>query len=483
MLADSQEGKRRNAPSHPMPPVYFEAGLRLFDFVIVVSLGFVIYMVYVYDGTGLLSSRYISALLIAGVLASVILHWFGAYREDYLLSGRAPLRRVLGGWAVCFSLLLTIAFALKITDFYSRVWAVSWFVSTIFAFAAGRLILGTWILKCLQNGRLAERSAILGAGREGQQLLSHLLQKGDARARVCAFYDDRKSRVPESYKGVALSGTTADLIKAIRRGEIDQVFVAIPWSAQERITALVEELALTPAKILLAPESLCYAFPQRNFSHVADIPMFKLFDRPLSGWSFLAKAFEDKLLAGIGLLAVAPVMLLIALAIQIDSPGPGFFRQARHGFNNRLFYCWKFRTMYVNQTDHSCAIQTTRRDPRVTFVGRFLRKSSLDELPQLFNVLSGDMSIIGPRPHALDTKAAGRLFNDVVDSYAARHRVKPGITGWAQVNGWRGETDTEEKLRKRIEHDLYYIDNWSVWMDLKILFLTFVVVFDSRDVY
>jgi Undecaprenyl-phosphate glucose phosphotransferase len=483
MLAELQEGKVRDGQIGPVSPVFFEAGLRLFDFVTVVSLGFVIYLIYVYDGTGTMSSRYISALLIAGVLISLMLHWFGAYNEDYLLSRRAPLKRVLGAWAVCFSLLLTIAFALKITDFYSRVWAVTWFFSTIIVFSAGRLALGVWLLNCLRSGRLAERSAILGAGREGQELLSHLLKKGDVRAQVCAFYDDRASRVPQNYKGVALSGTTQDLIKAIRRGEIDQVFVAIPWSAQERITALVQELALTPAKVLLAPESLCYAFPQRNFSHVAEIPMFKLFDRPLSGWSHLAKVLEDKFLAAMGLCLVAPVMLLIALAIKLDSPGPIFFRQARHGFNNRLFYCWKFRTMYSNQADLHCAVQTRRGDPRVTPVGRFLRKSSLDELPQLFNVLSGDMSIIGPRPHALDTKAAGRLFNDVVDTYAARHRVKPGITGWAQVNGWRGETDTEEKLRKRIEYDLYYIDNWSVWMDLKILLLTFFVVFDSKDVY
>lgn len=483
MLAKMHEDKVRIGQKSPVSPVFVEAGLRLFDFAAVISLGFAIYFIYVYAGNGPLSSRYISTLLIAGVLSSLMLHWFGAYNEDYLLSRRAPLKRVLGAWAVCFSLLLTIAFALKITDFYSRVWAVSWFFSSVAVFSASRLALGVWLLQCLRAGRLAERSAILGAGSEGQELLSHLLAKGDVRAQVCAFFDDRTTRVPQSYKGVSLAGNTQDLVAAIRQGKIDQVFVAIPWSAQERITDLVQELALTPAKILLAPESLCYAFPQRNFSSVAEIPMFRLFDRPLTGWSHLAKVIEDKCLAAFGLCLVAPVMLLVALAIKIDSPGPVFFRQARHGFNNRLFYCWKFRTMHSNQADHHCTIQTTRGDPRVTRVGRFLRKSSLDELPQLFNVLTGDMSIIGPRPHALDTKAAGRLFSEVVDSYAARHRVKPGITGWAQVNGWRGETDTEEKLRKRIEHDLYYIDNWSVWMDLKILLLTIFVIFDSKDVY
>jgi len=179
----------------------------------------------------------------------------------------------------------------------------------------------------------------------------------------------------------------------------------------------------------------------------------------------------------------APLMLAIAAIIKVDSPGPVFFKQKRYGFNNRLITVWKFRTMHWDRTDGDAEIQTTKNDPRVTRVGKFLRRTSLDEIPQLINVLLGDMSLVGPRPHAIATKAAGKLFEEVVEEYTARHRVKPGITGWAQVNGWRGETDTGEQIQQRVRHDLYYIDNWSIPFDLKILLLTAFVVLLRKNAY
>jgi exopolysaccharide biosynthesis polyprenyl glycosylphosphotransferase len=181
---------------------------------------------------------------------------------------------------------------------------------------------------------------------------------------------------------------------------------------------------------------------------------------------------EDKIVGGIILILIAPILVVIALAIKLDSPGPVFFRQPREGFNNQLFRVFKFRTMYHERSEFDAISQASRHDPRVTRVGRILRRTSLDELPQLFNVMRGEMSLVGPRPHAASTRAGGRLFSDVVVSYAARHKVKPGITGWAQVCGWRGETDTEDKLVKRLEHDLYYIENWTIWFDFYILFRT-----------
>jgi lipopolysaccharide/colanic/teichoic acid biosynthesis glycosyltransferase len=176
-------------------------------------------------------------------------------------------------------------------------------------------------------------------------------------------------------------------------------------------------------------------------------------------------------------------MTAIALAIKLGSSGPVLFKQKRQGFNNNLIEVWKFRSMHAQMEDPDCEVQTTRDDPRVTRLGRFLRRTSLDELPQLFNVLRGDMSIVGPRPHALATKADGQLFEEIVDSYAARHRVKPGITGWAQVNGWRGETDTLDKIRNRVEYDLYYIDNWSIWLDFFIIAKTVMVLFRDEKAF
>ncbi len=198
---------------------------------------------------------------------------------------------------------------------------------------------------------------------------------------------------------------------------------------------------------------------------------------------FNLKIVEDKFLAALFILFTGPLMLLIALAIKLDSRGLVFSKQARYGFDNTLINVWKFRTMYPNMADANCEVQTNKDNHRITRVGRFLRRSSLDELPQVFNVLVGDMSVVGPRPHALATNVDGTQFAEIIDKYAARHRVKPGITGWAQVNGWRGETDTIEKIRNRVEHDLYYIDNWSVWLDMLIILKTIVVLIKDENAY
>jgi Undecaprenyl-phosphate glucose phosphotransferase len=246
---------------------------------------------------------------------------------------------------------------------------------------------------------------------------------------------------------------------------------------------LAFQLATTPVRICLAPDLIGFEFPKRSYTQVADVPTLLLFDRPISGWSYVFKAVEDYVLALLALIFFAPLLLLVALAIKLESPGPVFFKQQRMGFNNKLFEIWKFRTMCTDLADPDCEVQTTRNDSRVTRVGRFLRRSSLDEFAQLFNVLRGDMSLVGPRPHALETKAEGCLFAEVVDHYVARHKVKPGITGWAQVNGWRGETRTIEDIEKRVEYDLYYIENWSVWFDLVIILKTFVVVFSTKNAY
>ena len=213
------------------------------------------------------------------------------------------------------------------------------------------------------------------------------------------------------------------------------------------------------------------------------MPLIDIIDRPIADWSVVAKWLFDMSVGLMALVGLAPVMALVALAVKLDSSGPVLFRQKRYGFNNELIEVYKFRSMYVDQADANAARLVTKGDPRVTRVGRFIRKTSLDELPQLFNVLKGELSLVGPRPHALQAKAADRLYQDVVDGYFARHSVKPGITGWAQINGWRGETDTEEKTQKRVEHDLYYIDNWSVLFDLYILLKTPLALLRGENAY
>jgi exopolysaccharide biosynthesis polyprenyl glycosylphosphotransferase len=215
-----------------------------------------------------------------------------------------------------------------------------------------------------------------------------------------------------------------------------------------------------------------YNFVRHDYGYLCGVPVLNIFQKPVSGWSFWAKPIEDRVLAALLLVMILPVMGFIALCIKLDSPGPVFFRQKRYGFNNQVIDVVKFRTLRFEQQDDLAKQLVTQNDSRVTRVGRFLRHMSLDELPQLLNVLRGEMSIVGPRPHALNASAGGRLYAEIVEKYAIRHKVKPGITGWAQVNGWRGETDTEEKIRKRVEHDLYYIKNWSLTLDLTIILRT-----------
>jgi exopolysaccharide biosynthesis polyprenyl glycosylphosphotransferase len=208
-----------------------------------------------------------------------------------------------------------------------------------------------------------------------------------------------------------------------------------------------------------------------------------VFDRPIADWDVVVKGVFDRVVGAVLLLMLSPVMLAVALAVKLTSPGPVFFRQKRHGFNNEVIEVYKFRSMYTDQCDHAANKIVTKGDPRVTPVGRFIRKSSLDELPQLINVVKGDLSLVGPRPHALQAKAANTLYDQVVDGYFARHKVKPGMTGWAQINGWRGETDTNEKIQRRVEHDLYYIENWSVFFDLQILAMTPLALFKTENAY
>jgi exopolysaccharide biosynthesis polyprenyl glycosylphosphotransferase len=211
--------------------------------------------------------------------------------------------------------------------------------------------------------------------------------------------------------------------------------------------------------------------------------MIDLFDKPIANWDHVSKWLFDKIIGTLALTALAPLMLLVALAVKLESRGPVFFRQKRYGFNNELIEVFKFRSMYIDRCDASAAKLVTKNDPRVTRVGRFIRKTSVDELPQLINVLKGNLSLVGPRPHAVQAKAAGHLYDEVVDGYFARHKVKPGITGWAQINGWRGETDTEEQIAKRVEHDLYYIENWSVFLDLYILIKTPFALLNTEHAY
>ncbi len=255
----------------------------------------------------------------------------------------------------------------------------------------------------------------------------------------------RPSRSPISPS----SARVADLIEFARRTRVDLVIVSMPLSAERRVLEMLRQLWVLPVDIRLSAHRSQLRFTSRAYSYVGNAPVFDMADRPISDWNLVFKWLFDKLVAIVALVLLSPVMVATAIAIKLDSKGPVFFRQKRHGFNNQLIDMWKFRSMRSDLLDPAAARLVTRGDARVTRVGRFIRKTSIDELPQLFNVLMGDLSIVGPRPHALQAKADNKLYYEAVDGYFARHRVKPGMTGWAQINGWRGETDTVDKIMQQ----------------------------------
>ena len=363
-------------------------------------------------------------------------------------------------------------------------WIWHWALVGGAVLAAERLGLAAMVRALVGRGLLSRRAVIVGGGDATAALLETLLTHRDPELEILGVFDDRSDQRSPERGGVPKLGTVDDLVGFARHTPVDLIIVSLPISAERRLLMMLKKLWVLPVDIRLAAHMSRLRFHPRAYSYVGPVPVLDVFDRPVTDWDYIAKAVFDRVVGALCLLAAAPVMLLVALAVKLDSPGPVFFRQMRHGFNNEEIGVLKFRSMHIDQQDAEASRLVTRDDPRVTRVGRFIRKTSLDELPQLLNVVvMGNLSLVGPRPHALRGRAADRLYDDVVDGYFARHRVTPGITGWAQINGWRGETDTAEKIQKRVECDLYYIENWSLLFDLYILAATTVALFNTKNAY
>jgi Undecaprenyl-phosphate glucose phosphotransferase len=335
-------------------------------------------------------------------------------------------------------------------------------------------VLRALIVRWAQQGRLARRTVIVGADVNGEQLIRELQSQEDSDIQILGVFDDRNDkRSMDTISGAPKLGKIDDIIEFARRTRVDLVLFALPISAETRILEMLKKLWVLPVDIRLSAHTNKLRFRPRSYSYLGKVPTLDVFEAPITDWDLVMKWLFDHVVGGLALLCALPFMALVALAIKLDSPGPVLFRQKRFGFNNERIDVFKFRSLYHDQADPLAKTVVTKGDKRVTRVGRFIRKSSIDELPQLFNVVfKGNLSLVGPRPHAVQQKLQSQLLDEAVDGYFARHRVKPGITGWAQVNGWRGEVDSEEKIQKRVEFDLYYIENWSVLFDAYILFRT-----------
>lgn len=427
---------------------------------------------------------YAGAIGMIAVITVTLIQASGGYRVAAFRSFFKTAVRLIAAWSMTFLMVAAGLVLAKVADHYSRLWLATFFGTGLAMLLVGRFVLFRIIDAQTRAGRFDRRTAIVGGGQPAEDLIAALETQSESGIRIVGVFDDRNAdRSSDVVAGHPKLGNVDDLVAYARHARLDLIVFTIPITAEARILQMLAKLWVLPIDIRLSAHAAKLRLRPRSYSYLGSVPVLDVFDRPIADWDVVVKALFDRCVGLIMLLALSPLMLVIALAVRLTSRGPVLFRQKRHGFNNELIEVYKFRSMYVDQCDAGAAKMVTRGDPRVTPVGRFIRKTSLDELPQLFNVLKGDLSLVGPRPHALQAKAANTLYDQVVDGYFARHKVKPGITGWAQVNGWRGETDTSEKLQRRVEHDLYYIENWSVLLDLQILLTTPFALFKTENAY
>ncbi len=420
--------------------------------------------------------------LFVGIACALLYHYVARAKG---LNGIASLQRgslewrpVLGSLALAFLSLIAIAYVFKVSADFSRGWLITWFVLSYAVLIAGRALLHYLRLWLTNKGEFRRRVAVACVGRPTQSMLEAVAREPSTR--LVAVFQIDPARIAEHANDSTISIIpTADLVVAAKQHDIDELIVHVPRLKDEQLSHIIDELKVLPVDIWLSMSDEEVDLPIYGFRRLGKINLLQVGLRPIDGWGLLAKQVIDYTLAGIAVLALLPLFLLIGVAIKLDTRGPVLFRQRRHGCNEHEIVVIKFRTM-TDAEEGGNVRQATKNDPRVTRVGRFLRKTSLDELPQLINVLRGEMSLVGPRPHAL---VHNDYYRSRVGSYANRHKVKPGITGMAQINGLRGETDTSEKMRRRVEMDIYYIDNWSLWLDCKILVLTPIYGFVHRNAF
>ena len=390
------------------------------------------------------------------------------------------MRKVFLAWASVFFLLSAFILLAEPNANYSRSWLLVWSGLGGITLFFSRFILRRVLYWFRSKGYNYREIVIIGAGELGQKIVDHLREGTWAGISVIGFFDDNEELQEKSIQGIPILGTVNQAKNYMENHRVDQVWITLPLRAEKRMKEVLHQLRHHTAEICFVPDIFGFQLLNHSITEIANIPIVNLSSSPMVGTNRVIKEIEDRLLALTILVLISPVMILIAIGIKITSKGPILFKQKRHGWNGKPVQIWKFRSMYIHTEKSGMITQAQKKDSRITPFGYFLRRTSLDELPQFINVLQGRMSIVGPRPHAIEHN---EIYKDVVQQYMRRHIVKPGITGWAQVNGWRGATDTLEKMEKRIEHDLYYIENWSVFFDIKIILMTLFIGFIHKNAY
>ncbi|MEZ8825981.1 undecaprenyl-phosphate glucose phosphotransferase [Vibrio amylolyticus] len=382
-------------------------------------------------------------------------------------------------WLICGITIVTVIYFTGTSDQFSRVVLGSWFVAAPLTLVTWRSVIRITLNSLRHVGYNARRAIIVGHTSQGISLANELVNRPYHGVKFEGFYDERNAFRSDSENDYPILGNVQDALDQAKSGAVDYVYIAMPMHANERIAKFLNQFSDTTANTYLVPDFFTYNLLHSRWDQVGHVQTLSVFDTPFIGIASWVKRLEDIILSSIIVTLISPVLIAIAIAVKATSKGPVIFKQDRYGLDGRKIKVWKFRSMSTMEQGKDVK-QATKNDPRITPLGGFLRRTSLDELPQFFNVLGGTMSIVGPRPHAV---THNEEYRQIVDRYMLRHKVKPGITGWAQVNGYRGETDTLDKMEKRVEFDLAYIHHWSVWMDIKIVFLTIFKGFTGKNAY
>ncbi len=416
-----------------------------------------------------LPDYYLFALLVTIVVAGVILPATGAFRREFEWAVMRRLRRLIAGWAIVILVLISIAAMMKTTDYYSRIWFGLWVIYATVGLVLVLMLSHYAAIRRREKNKKFRRIALVGSGDAAARVERRVQSDPASDMQLVARFGEPWSDDPVM--------PLDDIARQIEELRIQEVWIAAEWEDKALLQDSLDALRESVVDVNVVPDFDQYRLLNQGITEWGGLPVISLADTPMTDSERHLKGLFDRIGAFVLLIVLSPLFVVLALAIRLTSPGPVIFRQKRHGVGGEPIEIYKFRSMVVHEEPEGQFTQATKDDARITKIGRFMRASSLDELPQLFNVLKGEMSLVGPRPHAVEHN---QIFKAQIPRYMLRHKVKPGCTGWAQVNGFRGETDTPEKMALRIEHDLWYIQNWSLWLDLKILLMTPFAMFHKN---
>ena len=405
----------------------------------------------------------------------------GLYRSWRTSSPRHESFLVLKAWLLTILFVMLVAFLSKFSGPFFRRVIIGWFASGFFSLIILRYLVRLFLHTFRRKGLNTRSVVIAGAGDLGANLGQVILANDWMGLRINGYYDDFKPKGSKviSSSDISINGTLDEMIVDVKEKSINHIYLALPMRAEKRLKEVLQMLTDTTASVYIVPDIFTFNLLNARIIDMGGIPTISVYEGPFYGINDWIKRAEDLVVGLLITLMISPLLIFVAIGVKLSSPGKVIFKQRRYGFNGEEIFVWKFRSMTVNE-DGPNIPQAQKNDPRVTKFGEFLRRTSLDELPQFINVLQGRMSIVGPRPHAV---AHNEYYRKLIPGYMLRHKVKPGITGWAQVNGWRGETDTLEKMQKRVEFDLAYIRDWSFWLDMKIIFMTIFKGFGGKNAY